>query len=246
VKPVFSIQDAASALLFAGMFLFGHRIQPFKRWVHDHHVVTSFCAGMSAAYVFVHVMPELTHLRETFVHDATFILPYHGALVYFAALIGFLVYYGVDSLHVRIRDASGAANAHARAFRIQVAGFAAYAWLVAYLVVRGVEHATKGEIFYTIALGLHFLTVARALHEEHGALYDRTGRIVLACMVMAGWLLGVFVAVDAQIIAIFMAFVSGAVIINATIEELPSEQEGHFISFVSGGLGYGAALVILG
>jgi hypothetical protein len=246
VNPVFSIQDLGGALLFAAMFLFGHRIQPFKRWVHDHHVVTSFCAGMSAAYVFVHVMPELTELRETFIHDATFTLPYHGALIYFAALVGFLVFYGLDSLHVRIRDTSSAANAKVRAFRLQLAGFAAYAWVVAYLLVRGVEHATKGEVFYTIALSLHFLTVARALYEEHGPLYERSGRVVLAAMVMAGWLVGMFVAVDAQVVALFMAFISGAVIINATIEELPSEQHGHFVSFVSGGLGYGAALVILG
>ena len=246
MNPVFFIRDAAGALLFAAMFLFGHRIQPFKRWVHDHHVVTSFCAGMSAAYVFVHVMPELTHLRETFIHEATFKLPYHGALIYFAALIGFLVFYGIDSLHVRVRRESTKENRELRAFQIQLVGFAAYAWLVAYLLVRGVEHATKGEIFYTIALALHFLTVARALYEEHGPLYERPGRFVLASMVMGGWLLGVFVDVDAQVIAVLMAFISGAVIINATIEELPSEQEGHFISFVSGGLGYGAALVILG
>jgi hypothetical protein len=246
VSPTLSVQDAGGALLFAAMFLFGHRIQPFKRWIHDRHVVTSFCAGMSAAYVFVHVMPELTHLRETFVHDATFTLPYRGALIYFAALIGFLVFYGIDSLHVRIRRESPADNRQLRAFRIQLVGFAAYAWLVAYLLVRGVEHATKGEVFYTIALALHFLTVARALYEEHGPLYERTGRVVLAAMVMGGWVLGIFVDVDAQVIAVLMAFVSGAVIINATIEELPSEQEGHFISFVSGGLGYGAALVILG
>ena len=243
MNPVFSIQDAVGALLFAAMFLFGYRVHPFKR---DRHVVASFSAGMSAAYVFVHVMPELTHLRETFVHEATFTLPYHGALIYFSALVGFLVFYGVDSLHVRVRKTSSAANAEARAFHIQLAGFAAYAWLVAYLLVRGVEHATKGELFYTIALALHFLTVARALHEEHGEPYDAMGRYVLACMVIGGWLLGVFVNVDAQIIAVMMAFISGAVIINATIAELPSEQEGHFIPFVSGGLLYGAILVLLG
>jgi len=238
------VESAAAAALFAAMFYFGHRLR--LGVFRDHDVVASISAGISAAYVFVHVMPELTHLREEVVHEVAIPLPNHGGIVYFAALVGFLFFYGIDSMHVRVRKVSEPADRAAAAFRIQIGGFAVYAWLVSYLLVRGVSDSAKSELMYTIALAVHFLTVAKALYHEHGALYDRTGRLVLAAMVAAGWVTGLAVDFKGMVISLLMAFVSGAVIINSTIEELPAEQQGHFLPFVSGGLAYGVILLMVG
>ena len=48
----------AAAALFALMFLVGGRIHPIKSLAHDRRTVISFGAGMTAAYVFVHLLPE--------------------------------------------------------------------------------------------------------------------------------------------------------------------------------------------
>jgi len=237
------VESAAAAALFAAMFYFGYRVR--LGVFRDQDVIASVSAGISAAYVFVHVMPELTHLREEVAHGPI-PLPNQGGIVYFAALVGFLVFYGIDSMHVRVRKVSEPANRAAAAFRIQIGGFAIYAWLVSYLLVRGVNDSAKSELMYTIALAVHFLTVSKALHHEHGALYDRTGSVVLAGMVAAGWVTGLAVDFRVQVTSLLMAFISGAVIINSTIEELPAEQQGHFLPFVSGGLAYGAILLMVG
>jgi hypothetical protein len=43
-----------------------------------------------------------------------------------------------------------------------------------------------------------------------------------------------------------MAFVAGAIIINSAIMEVPSEKDGRFVPFMTGGLIYGLILLPLG
>ena len=43
-----------------------------------------------------------------------------------------------------------------------------------------------------------------------------------------------------------MAFVSGAVIVNSAIMELPSDKDGRFVPFMLGGVIYGLILLPLG
>ena len=43
-----------------------------------------------------------------------------------------------------------------------------------------------------------------------------------------------------------MAFISGAVIMNSALMELPSEKDGRFLPFVLGGVLYGLLLLPLG
>jgi hypothetical protein len=48
------------------------------------------------------------------------------------------------------------------------------------------------------------------------------------------------------VLALLVAFVSGAVIMNSAIMELPSGKEGRFVPFMIGGLLYGLILLPLG
>jgi hypothetical protein len=43
-----------------------------------------------------------------------------------------------------------------------------------------------------------------------------------------------------------VAFVSGAVIVNSAIMELPSDKDGRFVPFMLGGVIYGLILLPLG
>jgi hypothetical protein len=91
----------------------------------------------------------------------------------------------------------------------------------------------------------HFLAIDHALREEHGAAFDRTGRFVLAGTCVLGWGAGLLFAVPPFVLALLLAFVSGAVIMNSAIMELPSEKDGRFWPFVMGGLAYGLLLLPL-
>jgi len=49
-----------------------------------------------------------------------------------------------------------------------------------------------------------------------------------------------------HVLALLVAFIAGAIIMNSLIMELPTEKDGRFISFMTGGLFYGLILLPLG
>jgi hypothetical protein len=240
-------------VLFAAVFLWGGQLQPLRALGVERRSVISFSAGMAAAYVFVHVMPEMHGARQAFAESASIELRFEGMAIYFVALIGFLVFYGLDHLRSRLRESAeagreGGAEGErgADGFWLHVGGFAAYVALVGYLLVRNLEDTRVSTSLYTVAFAFHFLGVDHSLREEHGAAYEKVGRYVLAAMALAGWGVGQGVALPRYAVALLIAFVSGAIIMNSAIMELPAEKDGRFVPFMVGGLLYGLILLPLG
>jgi hypothetical protein len=239
------LETGAAALLFAVIFLVGGRLHPFRTLIRDRRSIISFGAGMSAAYVFVHVMPELHGVRRAFAASVPMTLRYEGMAVYFFALVGFLMFYGLDHLRGRLQKTATAGHAGLD-FKLHIGGFAAYVWLMAYLLVHNLEETPVSIAFYTVAIAFHFLAVDNELHHEHGDVYKRVGRFVLAAMSVLGWGAGLLFALPNHVIALMLAFLSGAVIMNSTIMELPSDKDGRFLPFMTGGIVYGLILLPLG
>ena len=71
-EPVSLVETGTAAVLFALTFLFGGRVHPLKAIALDRRGLVSFSAGMSAAYVFVHLMPELHAARGVLAGDRKF------------------------------------------------------------------------------------------------------------------------------------------------------------------------------
>jgi len=209
--------------------------------------VISFGSGIACAYVFVHLMPELHGTRQALAASSSAPLRFEGKSVYFVALLGFLMYYGLEHLRsgVRKHEAEGTGPS-GRSFRLHVAGFAAYVGVMAFLLSHALEPARSSLPLYAGTIAVHFLSVDHALREEHGEAYERRGRIALAAMCLAGWAAGVVTEIPRGVLALVVAFVSGAVIMNSSIMELPEEKDGRFVPFLVGGLAYGLALIPLG
>lgn len=87
--------------------------------------------------------------------------------------------------------------------------------------------------------------MGHSLHEAHALAYERIGRFVLAGASLFGWVLGLLVMFPAIVPALLVALVSGAIIVNTAIMELPSSRNGRFLAFTTGGLVYGALLLLL-
>jgi hypothetical protein len=239
-----TIETVFAALLFTGVFLAGGRLHPFRSFMPDRRAMISFGAGMAAAYVFVHLMPELEGAREVFAESASEIVRYEGVAIYFLALVGFLVVYAFVHLRRRLGE-SDEPDSERRAFRLQIGGFAVYVCVMGYLLVHGLEETSVSILIYAVAIAAHFLAVDHDFREEHGERYESLGRYVLAGAALVGWGLGALVELPGVVVALLVAFVSGAVIMNSAAMELPSEKEGRFLPFLIGGIVYGLILIPL-
>ncbi len=246
-----NIATLAIAVLFAVVFLFGEKL-PQLSWLRRHHrKALSFGAGVSVAYVFIHLLPELAAAREVFVRITKHLsLPFPEYRVYLSAMIGFMFFYGLDRMeswsrkagekHVPTEESGGPV------YWLHIGGFAVYAWLVTYLRVDKIEEGTVPLALFAFAVGFHFLLVEHSLRREHASLFDRSARYVLAASSLAGWGVGRIAPIPKPIVITLLGFISGAIIMNTLIMELPKEKEGRFWPFLAGGSFYAAILLPLG
>lgn len=244
------LSTGPAMLLFAAIFLFGQHFHPLRRFVRDRRSVLSFTAGMSAAYVFVHMMPELNEARELVLESADpRWLPYEGVAIYFLALLGFLASYGLDRLrshaHAPGGEAGGEAGAHAEG-AMHVGGTVAYVAMMSYLLVRSAGESVPATVGFALAFGGHFLALDHSLYSEYGKDYLRRGRWLLAGGCLLGWSVGLALVLPALALALLMAFISGGVVMSNALMELSEGRDGRFTAFVSGALIYGLMLIPLG
>jgi hypothetical protein len=240
-----AFESGIAAALFATAFLFGDYIRPLKWLGFSHRAVISFGAGMSAAYVFVHLMPELAEARQVFAESISSVVRYEGMSVYLCALLGFLLFYGLETLRTQ-REGTSEAEEDGRNLRLHVVGFVGYVGLMAYLAMRAPEETPTSQALYAIAIFAHLLGVNQEFRLEHGSLYGLRARLMLAGAAIAGWLIALAIELPRQVSTLLLAFISGAVIMNSMIMELPSEKEGRFVPFLAGAIIYGLILIPLG
>ena len=238
-------KTGAAALLLALTFLLGERARPLRFFFRDPRSLISFGAGMSAAYVFVHLMPELHHARQSFAESASMVLRYQGMGIYLVALVGFLLFYALGEVIERLKTTSDLEEV-GPAFRLHLGGLAAYVGLMAYLLVNNLEEKPTSILLYALAIACHFRAMDFSLREEYGAAYEKYGRPLLAGMCLLGWGLGQWIALPLYVLSLLVAFISGAIIMNNSIMELPAGKDGRVIPFVLGGILYGLLLIPLG
>ena len=242
------LETFIGSVLFASIFLFGNKLEGplgFSR-----RRVLSAAAGVSIAYVFVHMLPELEEAGRTFIEATAHRgLPAPELRVHVSALSGFVLFYGLEHLvkwsHVTGRRNSPDYGSRDPVFLLHIGGFALYGWLVSYLMVRSISENPIPILLYALAMGLHFLAVDHALGQEHGNLYARPGKQILAAAVLAGWLCGVLAEFPKPVVITLLGFVSGGVVMNSMIMELPSEKEGKFGAFCAGAGAYAMLLLVI-
>lgn len=238
-----TLETGAATLVFVAVFLFGGRFYPGRILTSDKRNLLSASAGISLAYVFVHLMPELSGARLTFVASTSMPTTFNGMVVYFLALVGFLVFFSLDHFSKQARLA--AAEGDVPDFSSRIWGFAAYVCLIGYLLVNNLDHSALASTAYAVAMGVHFLTFDHGFRDEPGHGYRRRGHLLLAAAAPVGWGLGLIFSLPRDILALMLGFLSGGVIVNSMITELPSDKDGKLWPFLAGSLLYAAVLVPL-
>jgi hypothetical protein len=225
--------------LFAGRLLFLDSI-PRNRWL-------SFGSGISVAYIFVHLLPELAQGQRTLEEVDGPLMAAIESHVWLVALSGLVVFYGIERAAKRARPAGspGATDGGAAAgvFWLHIGSFAAYNVVIGYLLMHRAEEGIRNMLVFWFAMLLHFVVNDFGLREHHRLDYTHVGRWVLALAVVGGWLLGVVIELSEPVVAVLIAFIGGGVVLNVLKEELPEERKSSFLSFAVGAAGYAAVLV---
>ena len=234
--------SALCAIALALIHLYSGRLRfleelPRSRWL-------SMAGGVSVAYVFVHLLPDLSEHQEAISDTGAFkFLEHH---VYLMALVGLTVFYGLERL-VMQQPPPGSEKDQTTdmgVFWVHMTSFSLYNGLIGYLLVHREETGVRSLFFFFIALGLHFVVNDFALREDHQSTYHRTGRWFLAAAIVAGWLIGIATEISEAAIAVLFAFLAGGIILNVLKEELPEERQSRFWAFALGAGAYTILLVL--
>lgn len=237
----------ATVVAFVLVHVFGGRLAflsgtPRSVWL-------SAAGGVSVAYVFVHLLPELADNQEIIgkrARDAGLL----GAIeshAYLIALFGLGLFYGVERF---ARSGGGQKPSGAGqetplgAFWVHLGAFALYNVLIGYLLLHREETDLRGLIIYGVAMSLHFIVNDQGLRQQHGRIYHRYGRWLLATAPVAGLLPGLVTNVSPLLLSALFAFLAGGVILNVLKEELPEDRQSRFSAFALGATCYAALLLL--
>lgn len=210
----------------------------------------SAAGGVSVAYVFVHLLPELADHQDVIgerARDAGLL----GAIeshAYLIALLGLGLYYGVErfarSKGAQQSSGGGGQETPLGVFWVHLGAFALYNVLIGYLLLQRQESDLRTLIIYGVAMSLHFIVNDQGLRQHHGQTYHRYGRWLLAAAPVAGLLLGLVMNVSAMLLSALFAFLAGGIILNVLKEELPEDRGSRFPAFALGATSYAALLLL--
>jgi hypothetical protein len=226
--------------LFAGQLRFLETI-PRSRWL-------SSASGVSVAYVFVHILPELNAAQQDITNQWTAGIAFLEHHVYLVALFGLITFYGLErsarASQRRNRQQGQGEMTTAGVFWLHIASFAAYNALIGYLLVHREEPGFFSLLLFFIAMSMHFIVNDFGLRENHKKPYDRIGRWVLSSAVIVGWAIGTSTRVHQAAVAVLFSFLAGGIVLNILKEELPEERESRFWAFASGAAVYTVLLLL--
>lgn len=227
--------------ILGGTFSF-LEIDPRSRWL-------SAAGGVTVAFLFLYLIPELNSLGNE-VSGNYQVGSYHEP-IYVAALIGVIIFYGLEHLAFAVRpsgretDFDNPPFGHDYVFWLHMGWYALYNMIIGILLSYGRQEEWRGLFAYALAMSFHFAVVDAAMRKHHQHVYRRTGRWLLAPAVIVGWALGAFVSLSMGLVAFMTAFLAGAMLITSVKDEMPSAKQARFLPFAAGALVAAAVFVLV-
>lgn len=248
--PAYLSLTFLASLVFAAIHLLGRAIAFLRKTRRN--VWLSTAGGISIAYVFVHILPELAHHQDVFTTHAAALgfLGNSKRDLYFSALLGLATLYGLElwarSSARRRAKRDGVRRPSRRTFWLQLAFYASFNIMIGYLLLHREETGLLNLLSYAIAMSMHFVVADQGLREQFYPAYDASGRWILAAAPVLGWVIGVFIDIPPPAISALFAFLAGTIVLNVLRHELPEERRSHFLSFALGAGVYAAMLLATG
>ena len=207
----------------------------------------SLAGGISVAYVFVHLLPELNRAQEAVGEAAGGLAAALESHVYLLALAGLAAFYGIERAsrgsRRRRHEREGLDEASPVLAWFALGSYAVYNAIIGYLLVHREDPGAGGLLLFAAAMGVHFVVNDHALREHYRQRYHDRGRWVLAAAVVLGWAVGAVTEVTEAFLGLLLALLAGGVILNVMKEELPAERESRFTAFLTGAAVYTVVLL---
>lgn len=221
----------------------GHRIRP--RDGSAEAMWLSFGSGVSVAYVFLMLLPELADKAEERAHLVVgWVQPLYDH-PHFVALLGLLLFYGVGrAFRASERQGRASDELQRSRFLFDIGSFVLYNLSIGHVLA---DHVVDTQLlWYTVAMALHFQVTDRGLLDEYPELYPRIGRWLVALALVVGFGLTSTTTLLDPLSPLITAFLGGGVILNTLQEELEESRTSELRSFVVGTLVYAVILVFVG
>jgi len=206
----------------------------------------SIAGGISVAYVFLHLLPELADFQESLKGEG--FLDFIEHHIYLLALFGLVLFYGLEKyVKASHKDKQGNSSlSHSPGvFWVHIGIFTLYNFSIGYLLVREEFTESLGPLAFFVALGVHFITIDISLDEQHDRDYARYGRWILAAAIAVGWAAASFTDLHPFLLSYLVALLAGGIMLNVMKEELPEESESSFRAFFAGAVIYSLLLIFI-
>ncbi len=206
----------------------------------------SFAGGLAVAYVFLHLLPEIADGNQEIgeaLDDVVDPTPLVDLGIFLVALAGFAAFYGLQRLaDVRAPAASRAEDGRpdrvdqpAGVYWLHLGSFMVYNALITYTMALRLRTGVAFAVLFTVAMGLHFVLSDRSLEEHYPHRFARSGRLLLAGSLLAGWLLDALLApTSTLLVALLTAGLGGSILLNVFKEELPATGRFSYRWFLAG------------
>lgn len=205
----------------------------------------SFAGGVSVAYVFLDMLPNLVEYNKPigeFLIGNDWLTPFTELSIYVVALIGFLIYYGLDLLAERYHREHKSKRG---VYRLHLLMFCLYNLLITHTMSLRALSGLMYTVLFTFAMALHFVLTDRKFSRFYPQEFDQVSRLILLSFLLLGWVLSVvFDPARVLFIAFMVSFLSGSILLNVFREELPNSNLASFRWFVTGSVAIGAILLL--
>lgn len=199
--------------------------------------------GIAVAYVFVYLLPELAERQAAIDDRAAFGTGAVDGGLYPAALVGLLVFYGVERAARTAGDSDGTGS-HDRAFWLHVVAFGLYNGFIGFLLHDQLAAGLSALAFFVAAIAPHLAVIEYDLQQHHEGRYVGLGQRLLAGAVVLGASVGYVVDIGDATTSLAFAFLAGGIVLNVFKEELPDEERSRFPPFAIAAVVFAALLAL--
>lgn len=222
-------------LAIAAIFTACHSTAPwlFRLSEHVRRGVASLSGGLAAAYVCLHLLPEIDEGGRLL-----------GPRVYLVVLLGLAVAYGMEIVIHRHRARHGSHPMHMAA---HVAVAAVYNFLLMLTLGEQLPSSAALSVVFAVTMGMHLISTDFGLQEAYPIEFTRRGRCVLIGAILSGYIVSHMHDPHAEVVDVLTAVLAGFMLLTIFRKELPEFHETHYRAFLVGiGLFFVAHIVLSG